>query len=193
MEIDPDSVERIQDYLSVIAPEVQGFNVVSYGDFETVQFKMRGSAVSGPVVFDASSTSDGTLRVLASLVAAYQIHLPAGPDVVGIEEPETALHPAAMQALVGALDEATLRTQIILTTHSGELLDAPQVTPKNLRIVEMIDGQTVIASIDKASQEIVHRQLNTLGGLERENRLELDQDDVERQKHLDYNGQEVPT
>jgi predicted ATPase len=132
--------------------------------------------------------SDGTLRALAALVAAFQIVLPIGPALVGIEEPETALHPAAMRALVDALDEATLRTQILLTTHSAEMLDNPTIKPENVRVVQLVDGQTVIGPVDEASVEIVARKLSTLGGLERENQLEPDQDDQERQRELSRNG-----
>ena len=89
-----------------------------------------------------------------------------------------------MRALVDALDEATLRTQILLTTHSAEMLDNPTIKPENIRVVQMIDGRTVIAPVDAASVEIVRRNLNTLGGLERDNQLEPDPDDVERQQRL---------
>jgi predicted ATPase len=142
-----------------------------------------------PLEFDAASMSDGTLRVLAALVAAFQIILPRGhPSLVAIEEPETSLHPAAMRALVDALDEATGHTQVLLTTHSAELLDNPHVRPENVRVVEMIDGQTVIAPVDEASLEIVRRKLDTLGGLERQNQLGLDADDLERQERLSRTG-----
>jgi predicted ATPase len=111
--------------------------------------------------------------------------LPHGyPSLVAIEEPETALHPAAMHALVDALDEATLRTQILLTTHSAEMLNNRTIQPKNVRVVQMIDGRTVIGPVDEASVEIIRLKLNTLGGLERENQLEPDLDDQDRQKEL---------
>ena len=103
---------------------------------------------------------------------------------MAIEEPETALHPAAMRALVDALDEATGRNQILLTTHSAEMLDNPTIRPENVRVVQMVDGRTEIGPVDAASVEIVKRQLNTLGGLERENRLEPDPDDLDRQRRL---------
>jgi predicted ATPase len=63
--------------------------------------------------------SDGTLRALAALTAVFQIIPPHGPpSLVAIEEPETGLHPSAMQTLLSAFDEATLRTQMLITTHS---------------------------------------------------------------------------
>jgi predicted ATPase len=184
-EIDEEDLSRVKLYLAAVVPEIEGFDVVQQWDRETILFRLHPGSDAKSLQFPASSMSDGTLRVLASLVAAFQIVLPYGcPALVAIEEPETSLHPAAMRALVDALDEATARTQILLTTHSAELLDNPTIQPENVRVVEMIDGQTLIGSLDEASVEIVRRKLNTLGGLERENQLELDLEDRERQQHL---------
>ncbi len=183
-EIEPETVGRIRQYLKAIVPSVTSFSNREYGDFETIRFILESDA-EPHLEFDASSMSDGTLRALAALVAAFQIVLPSGfPGFIAIEEPETALHPGAVRALVDALDEATLRTQILLTTHSAEMLDNPTIKPENIRVVQMIDGRTVIAPVDAASVEIVCRNLNTLGGLERDNQLEPDPDDVERQQRL---------
>ncbi len=182
---DEEVIERVGLYLSIITGSVELSGVVRFGDYETVQFGVLRNYGGSSMTFDAASMSDGTLRVLASLVAAFQIVPPYGyPSLVGIDEPETSLHPAAMRALVDALDEATGRTQILLTTHSAELLDNPTVRPENVRVVDMIDGQTVIGPIDQGSLEIVHRKLDTLGGLERQNQLQLDADDLERQQRL---------
>lgn len=85
---------------------------------------------------------------------------------------------------MAAMDEATLRTQILLTTHSPDLLDAVEVKPANVRVVQLIDGQTVIGPVDEASVSIVRDHLSTLGGLERERQLEPDFDDLERQAEL---------
>jgi len=184
-EIDPKTLSRITRYLQVIVPGVNRFRTQEYGDYETVRFTMNEIPGQPPEEFDASSMSDGTLRILATLVAAFQVVLPGGyPGFVGIEEPETSLHPAVTNALVDALDEATLRTQILLTTHSAELLDNSTIKPKNVRVVQMVDGRTVIGPIDSAGVEIVERHLNSLGGLERENQLEVDLDDQDRQRAL---------
>ena len=184
-EIEPVTIRRIGQYLKAIVPGVAEFYTQEYGDFETVRFRLEAKSDQPPLEFDASSMSDGTLRILATLVAAFQIVLPSGfPGFIGMEEPETALHPAAMRALVAALDEATLRTQILLTTHSPDLLDAPEIKPANVRVVQMIDGQTVIGPVDEASVSIVRDHLSTLGGLERERQLEPDLDDRERQAEL---------
>ena len=97
-----------------------------------------------------------------------------------------------MRALVAALDEATLRTQVLLTTHSTDMLDNSTIRPENVRVVQMIDGQTLIGPVDAAGVEIVRRKLNTLGGLERDNLLEPDLDDRDRQQELRQAGEESP-
>jgi predicted ATPase len=191
-ELEEEAIERVGRYLTAITETVELVGVNRPSEYETVRFRvLRGGAQRQE--FDAASMSDGTLRVLAALVAAFQVVLPHGyPSLVAIEEPEASLHPAAMRALVDALDEATGRTQILLTTHSADLLDNPTVLPENVRIVEMIDGQTVIGPVDEASVDIVRRKLNTLGGLERDDLLEPNPDDLERQHRLGQSRQEPP-
>lgn len=182
--INASTVTRVGKYLTAIVQEVERFEVVRYGEYETVRFRLRSGEPGRASDFDAASMSDGTLRALAALMAAFQSHRPFGPVVVAIEEPETALHPAAMRALVAALDEATLRTQILLTTHSPDLLDAGEIEPENVRVVQMVDGRTVIGPVDEASVSIVRDHLSTLGALERERQLEPDPDDLDRQTAL---------
>jgi predicted ATPase len=190
-EVERDSLERIGRYLNAITAPAKFLEVVPIGEYEALRFSVTREEGKAPLEFDANSMSDGTLRVLAALTAAFQFVQPRGyPSLVAIEEPETSLHPAAMRALVDALDSATLRTQILLTTHSAEMLDNPTIRPENVRVVQMIDGQTVIAPVDAASIEIVRRNLNTLGGLERDGLLELDLADVQRQRQLELASEE---
>ncbi len=184
-EISPDAITRIRDYLVTIVEDVDQFDAVQYGEYNTVRFQLRPS---GPATlslgFDAASMSDGTLRSLAALMAVFQIHLPVGPIVVGIEEPETSLHPAATQALVDALEEATGQTQVLLTTHSGDLLADRQVEPGQVLVVRMRNGQTQIAPVDPASREILRKELYTLADLQRMGQLDLDEADLQRQAEV---------
>jgi predicted ATPase len=175
-EIDPDSVQRMREYLSAIADDVESFDVVRAGGYETIRFRLKSGGE-----FDAAGMSDGTLRALAALAAAFQVHLPSGPSVVGIEEAETSLHPAATRALVDALREATGRTQVLLTTHSGDLLADRDLDPSCLLVVRNRNGQTQIAPVDAASREIIRKELYTLADLQRMDQLELDEADLQRQ------------
>jgi predicted ATPase len=117
--------------------------------------------------------SDGTLRALGILVAVSQR---AGKDypvsLVGIEEPETALHPAAAGALMDALGEASSHTQILATTHSPDLLDQVDLETDSLLAVVLQEGVTRVAPIDPASREAIRTHLYTPGELLRLDQLE---------------------
>jgi predicted ATPase len=185
----PKAMDRINRFLQAIVREVEQVQSIRYGDYVTTRFRMQPDAQGVRREFDTSRMSDGTLRVLGILVALFKSSL-SGPTVVAIEESELSLHPAAMRALVDAVSVATAKRQVILSTHSPELLDCSPIGPENIRIVEMIDGQTVITSIDDASKEIIDRGLNTLGGLIRQNWLDLNYDDQDRQQRLAQSPQE---
>ena len=91
--------------------------------------------------------------------------------LVGIEEPEIALHPAAAGVLYDALSEASQHVQVIATSQSADLLDREEIDPEVIRPVAMRDGLTIIGEVDDASQEIVKHKLYTLGELMRGNQL----------------------
>lgn len=64
--------------------------------------------------------SSGTLRVLALLTA---LQASSEASLLGIEEPENYVHPAALAALVDLIRDASDRVQFLITTHSPLLLD----------------------------------------------------------------------
>jgi predicted ATPase len=91
--------------------------------------------------------------------------------LIGIEEPEIALHPAAAGVLFDALTEASERVQVVVTTQSPDLLDRVDPNVVAVRAVSMEDGRTVIGEVDRASRQIVKDKLYTLGELMRSNQL----------------------
>lgn len=182
----PEDIGRVAEYLEKIVPGIQGFDRVPVGPQETIQFRTRVSGSEHPWRFYAMNMSDGTLRALGILVAVAQL---AGKKdrvrFVGIEEPETALHPAAAGALVGALREASHRTQIAVTTHSPELLDDLDIERDTIIVVQSSDGKTELAGVDAASRESVKNHLYTPGELLRLDQLRVDDADVARQKQVE--------
>lgn len=65
--------------------------------------------------------SDGTLR----LVAYYTLlNEPELPPLIAIEEPERNLHPGALADIANVLEQISEHSQVIITTHSSQLLDA---------------------------------------------------------------------
>jgi predicted ATPase len=116
--------------------------------------------------------SEGTVRSAAVLAALFQPESLNGRlPLVGIEEPEIALHPAAAGVLFDALTEASEHVQVIATSQSADLLDREDLDPSLIRPVAMQDGLTVIGEVDDASREIVKQKLFTLGELMRSNQL----------------------
>ena len=64
--------------------------------------------------------SSGTLRMLSLMTTLYG---DTDMNLVGVEEPENYIHPAALSAFVLHLLDAQDRVQFIVTTHSPLLLD----------------------------------------------------------------------
>jgi predicted ATPase len=65
--------------------------------------------------------SDGTLKMLAYLTVLYD---PNPPQLIGIEEPENQLHPRLLPELAGECRAASVRSQLMVTTHSPFFIDA---------------------------------------------------------------------
>ena len=121
--------------------------------------------------------SDGTLRALGVLVALFQRPATDGRAVrlVGIEEPETALHPGAAAVLRSALFEASRHTQVIVTSHSPDLLDDKGISAENIVSVISRGGETILGPVDEASRTSIRDQLFTAGELLRLNQLSTDE------------------
>jgi predicted ATPase len=92
----------------------------------------------------AADLSDGTLRFLFLLTVLAS---PDPPPVMAIDEPETGLHPAMLPIIAEYAVEAATRAQVILTTHSPQLLDA--FTDKNptTTVTKWVDGETVLRNL----------------------------------------------
>lgn len=104
--------------------------------------------------------------------------------MVGIEEPETALHPAAAGALMDALRVATSRTQVLVTSHSADLLNQVDPEVDGLFVVESRGGTTHIARFDAASREAIESHLFKAGELLQLDQLQLDEEDLARQEQM---------
>lgn len=174
--------ERLDAYLAAVlgAAAPDGARIEQWfagpsdeGGYTMVQLHSRAGAEDyRDVVFGPDAMSDGTIRAAGVLAALFQ---PAALDgriqLVGIEEPETALHPAAVGVLYDALTEASEHVQVLATTQSADLLDRDDLDVSAVRSVTMEQGLTVIAEVDAASREIVANRLYTLGELMRGNQI----------------------
>lgn len=183
----PDEKRRAEIYLGKIVEGVVGVDRVPLGPTETIEFRQQITGAEHPWKFYASNMSDGTLRALGILMSVSQlVHLGDRVRLVGIEEPETALHPAAARSLMAALREGTEHTQVLLTTHSADLLEAmgeaSDFNPGQLLAVESREGETLIGPIDAASSKTIREHLYSAGDLLRMNQFGLDDADLARQR-----------
>jgi len=170
----PEAMTIIQEYLQTVVPMVHGVERKQVGPMETLEFRQDMAGAKHPWHFLAQNMSDGTLRTLGVLTALFQGNRDYSPTLVGIEEPETALHPAASSALREALQRAAEHTQVIVTSHSPDLLDDRSLPVESLLAVVSSGGDTRIASLDEASRNVLRDQLFSAGELLRLNQLAPD-------------------
>lgn len=169
---------RIEEYLSKIVPGVRRVEQRVIGPKETLEFGQDVAGSAFPWRFLAANMSDGTLRALGILVALLQSGdgNSAGSYVplVGIEEPELALHPAAAGVLIDSLRDASRSTQVLVTSHSPDLLDNPQLETATILAVVADAGATTIGPLDEAGKSALRDRLFTAGELLRLNQLAPD-------------------
>ncbi len=167
----PAAKERIIEYLSRIVPGVTSLNAKQLGPKITLEFRQDVAGSKHPWSFYAANMSDGTLRALGVLAALLQGEVGASATVIGIEEPEAALHPAAVGVLLDSLREASESVQVLVTSHSPDLLDSPKIKESEVLAVVAHENRTSIGGIDQASREALRQGLYTPGELLRLNQL----------------------
>ena len=172
----PESAVRVGEYLSKVVPGTVGMEPKAVGPKLTLEFRQEVRGDSHPWRFLADNVSDGTLRVLGVLVALYQgSGMESGnAKLVGIEEPEGALHPAAAGVLTDVLREASGRVQVVVTSHSADLLDRETIPLESILAVVSEDGETRLAPLDETGRAMLRDHLFTAGELLRMDQLTPD-------------------
>ena len=89
--------------------------------------------------------SSGTLRMLALMTALYSQPEAA---LIGIEEPENYIHPAALSSFAEHVLDARNRVQFMVTTHSPMLLDILD-DPAAVNIVSRNDTEGTLVVKEK--------------------------------------------
>ena len=176
---------RLIESLSVLIPDVSDLRVESVGGFLVTELKHGSAPHDGSDGwFDLAQESDGTIRLLGLLVSLYQrrpavephrypaMGMYEAPTLIGIEEPELAVHPGALAALADVLQEASRRSQILVTTHSPDLID--RLSTDQLRVVKLVKGVTEIGPVLQTQAEAVRQNLFSPGELHRMEGLEPD-------------------
>jgi predicted ATPase len=169
----PEAVDRAKKYLAKLAPGVEDVRRESVAHKETLAFRQTVKGAKHPWKFFAGAMSDGTLRALGVLAALAQAADPAFPvALVGIEEPESAVHPAATGILLDALLDASHRTQVVVTSHSPDLLESEEVRDDQIIAVSADEGVSVLGPVTDVGRSALRDHLYTAGELLRMSQLE---------------------
>jgi predicted ATPase len=166
----PERLARVLEYLRRINPSVLNIDTGRADDNYYLRFELdRGGGMGEE--FPTQNISDGTLRALAVLVGLFQKTDRYPLTLIGLEEPEAGLHPAAASVLFDSLIEASQFHQVVVTSHSPDLLDREGIPENSLKAVEMCDGRTIIGEADEAGRAALRERLYTAGELMRMGQL----------------------
>lgn len=121
-------------------------------------YKLNGNILT----FDVRQESEGLRRFLAHMLALYQN---PPKETLLFEHPEAGLHPGALESLAYEFKACANdgRGQVILTTHSPQLLD--HCPPQSLRVVTMDSTETKIGPVAPEQMESLREQLLQPGEL----------------------------
>ena len=173
--------ERLMDHLQAAVPGRPQVRTRLTGNKLSLSFSQQAGG-EARLRFDAFEMSDGTLRLLAILAAVYQR---PNPLAIAIEEPESTIHPGAMGVLLDMFKTNQDRAQILITTHSPDILDDKDLSPSAIRLVNWQNGISTISEVGRAATESVTEGLMSAGELLRANALRPERQPVQPETAID--------
>ena len=145
--------------LTFAVPGVRDIRVSHAGSYYVVElYHERDGGNERGSWFDLSHESDGTVRLLALLTSLFQ---DPAPSLIGLEEPELAIHPGAMAVFSDTMEEAAMRGQVLVATHSPDLID--RLPLESIRAVTAEGGSTKVGEVTEYQLTSVKQGLFTAG------------------------------
>ncbi|MFH1110392.1 MAG: AAA family ATPase [Planctomycetota bacterium] len=115
-----DEASELQDFLAAAYPQVEHISVeTAYGGEPRVLVRVRETGLRRGV--EVWELSDGMLRFLLLCTALLN---PVAPGFIAVDEPEAGLHPKLLPIIADLIRSASQRTQVLVTTHSPQLLNS---------------------------------------------------------------------
>ncbi len=108
---------KLSNLLADLLPFVKDIDVEKFVDKSFI-FKLQESFSREQQYFPASLISDGTVNLIALVVALYFEE----ESLIIIEEPERNIHPNLISKVVQMMQESSQTKQIIVTTHNPEMV-----------------------------------------------------------------------
>ncbi len=153
----PQAFNEICENLRSLVPGIKSLKPLREG--ETVRVE-HGDDEATVAELELWQESDGTLRLIALLTAMYQ---QPSLSMLVIEEPELTVHPEALGKLVDLLVERSAYQQVVLTTHSPDLLN--YLPAETLRVVELEKGATKIGPLSEEQKKVIAEKYFKMGDL----------------------------
>lgn len=114
------AASELREFLNLAYPQIESISAeTTYGGEARVLVRIREFGTRRAT--EMSEISDGMLRFLLLCTALLN---PAPPGLIAIDEPETGLHPKLLPILAAVIRSAAERTQVLITTHSPQLLNS---------------------------------------------------------------------
>ena len=133
--LDEPQFRAVEKALHVIIPSITAIDV-SVTNSGNVELRL----MQGTTPISSRLLSEGTLRVLGLLALGSAKE---SPTLLGVEEPETGIHPDRLDLIALLLQiRANSGTQVIATTHSPILIDF--IPTESLYAFRQINGKTII-------------------------------------------------
>ena len=135
-------VDRIRPIMASVVPEIPNLSYQRMGLGTEVVFYSDTPVRGASGVYSHEQFSEGTLRLLGMLFDLAT--LPRDTSVVLIEEPETFLQASVVRSLPSLLAEVAMNrdVQMVISTHSPELIDSELVLPSQVLMLRSENGET---------------------------------------------------
>lgn len=147
--------KKLTTLLNEFLPFVESITVENNLD-KSVSYKVQEKYSNKS--FHANFLSDGTVSVLAIIIALY---FEAESNVIILEEPERNIHPKLLPDFLASAEDVSTEKQVIITTHNPELLKHSSIS--NVRLVTRDKTGFSIVSSPKDSETVQRFIKNDLG------------------------------
>lgn len=142
----PDSFKIIKGIMQRVAPFFDDF-ILEPDPLNEEMIRLAWKHKNSDKYFGSSALSDGSLRFLL-LATLFLQPEEFRPSVILVDEPELGLHPYAITVFASLVKQASVQTEVILSTQSALLLDHFQ--PEDVLLAERIDGGTELTRLESS-------------------------------------------
>ena len=163
-------VDRIRPIMAAVVPEIPNLSYQRMGLGTELVFYSDTPVRGASGVYSHEQFSEGTLRLLGLLFDLAM--LPRDTSVVLIEEPETFLQSSVVRSLPSLLAEVAMNrnVQMVISTHSPELIDSELVLPSQVLMLrsenDATTGELLSQSNDPRIKAVVSARLPKSQGID---------------------------